>query len=480
MENLSKTLPIVQAQFDSLLEFCAEPKDLNNGVIMAAFRLLYKDLVKLYVAYQEAIINLLERYFKLSRKKTREALEMYKNYLARMDKVAGFLRVVEAVELDKSEMPDLTNSPASILKLLEQHLAQLEAKKRGTTPIEQPEDENSAATETKNSQDASRKTEDDEKKPSPAASPDVQATQANVSIKSDQENKQTAPQKPARPSPKASPSASPLVSQPVEPPKQSTQASPASKQPPAHPAPPEKKGPPERPAKPPSRPPPPAATGSGCASSTSTATTPNRADPTQVAAEVQPKAPKAAHSATSPPPHPPPPVHHHAPSSPAPPTASTKSSSPASDVPHEAAAQEATPTPETPNNLETQEAVDSASTNTEISPPNPEASTLDDMNDNEQAAESDAAPAPSCSSVANRDGSVQEVIPDTNGQVNSASGSANENHMNNVGQEDMPEPPPPIDEEGNEEVAGVNLAHQDLPPEERPVANGAENVSDHE
>lgn len=134
MDNLSKTLPVIQAQFDSLLDFSAESKDLNNGVIISAFRLLSKDLFKLYVTYQEAIINLLERYFKLSRKKTREALEMYKRYLSRMDKVASFMRVMEAVGLDKSEMPDLTDKPASILAALEQHLAQLEARKRGATP----------------------------------------------------------------------------------------------------------------------------------------------------------------------------------------------------------------------------------------------------------------------------------------------------------------------------------------------------------
>lgn len=125
MENLTKTLPVVHLQFDSLLDFDVEPKDLNNGVIMAAFRLLYKDLNRIFAAYQEAIINLVERYFKLSRKKTREALAMYKKYLDRIDKLAGFFRVVEQVGLDKNEMPD-TSKLTSLLGVLEEHLAQLD------------------------------------------------------------------------------------------------------------------------------------------------------------------------------------------------------------------------------------------------------------------------------------------------------------------------------------------------------------------
>lgn len=35
------------------------PKELNNGIINAAFLLLFKDLVKLFASYNDGIINLL-------------------------------------------------------------------------------------------------------------------------------------------------------------------------------------------------------------------------------------------------------------------------------------------------------------------------------------------------------------------------------------------------------------------------------------
>lgn len=97
-EKLLKTLPIIQNQLDALLDFdvslgialycykqsssyprewgnvfilsCfnssfspfpvqANPNELTNGVINAAFMLLFKDSIRLFAAYNEGIINLL-------------------------------------------------------------------------------------------------------------------------------------------------------------------------------------------------------------------------------------------------------------------------------------------------------------------------------------------------------------------------------------------------------------------------------------
>lgn len=44
-----------------LFSSCSQvhPKELNNGIINAAFLLLFKDLVKLFASYNDGIINLL-------------------------------------------------------------------------------------------------------------------------------------------------------------------------------------------------------------------------------------------------------------------------------------------------------------------------------------------------------------------------------------------------------------------------------------
>lgn len=86
-EKLLKTIPIIQNQMDVLLDFNVSApiyyvdfaflgpsgfgsqqypplfqvnaNELTNGVINAAFMLLFKDAIRLFAAYNEGIINLL-------------------------------------------------------------------------------------------------------------------------------------------------------------------------------------------------------------------------------------------------------------------------------------------------------------------------------------------------------------------------------------------------------------------------------------
>lgn len=85
-EKLLKTVPIIQNQMDVLLDFNVSflspvwpsrrfnpppppvfnlfllqvnANELTNGVINAAFMLLFKDAIRLFAAYNEGIINLL-------------------------------------------------------------------------------------------------------------------------------------------------------------------------------------------------------------------------------------------------------------------------------------------------------------------------------------------------------------------------------------------------------------------------------------
>ncbi|XP_071569512.1 phosphatidylinositol-binding clathrin assembly protein LAP isoform X20 [Temnothorax nylanderi] len=128
-EKLLKTLPVLQSQLDGLLEFDCTANDLTNGVINMAFMLLFRDLIRLFACYNDGIINLLEKYFDMNKKQCRDALDLYKKFLIRMDRVGEFLKVAENVGIDKGDIPDLTKAPSSLLDALEQHLASLEGKK---------------------------------------------------------------------------------------------------------------------------------------------------------------------------------------------------------------------------------------------------------------------------------------------------------------------------------------------------------------
>lgn len=132
-DKLLKTVPALQSQLDALLEFDCTANDLTNGVISSAFMLLFRDLIRLFACYNDGIINLLEKYFDMNKKHCREALDIYKKFLIRMDRVAEFLKVAETVGIDKGDIPDLTKAPSSLLDALEQHLAALEGRKGATS-----------------------------------------------------------------------------------------------------------------------------------------------------------------------------------------------------------------------------------------------------------------------------------------------------------------------------------------------------------
>ncbi|XP_072036710.1 phosphatidylinositol-binding clathrin assembly protein LAP-like isoform X2 [Amphiura filiformis] len=138
-EKLLKTLPALQDSMDSLLAFDVTPNELTNGVINSGFMLLFKDSIRLFACYNDGIINLLEKYFEMNKKECKQALDIYKKFLIRMEKVGEFLKTAEQVGIDKGEIPDLAkfmdipteykDAPSSLLEALEQHLLALEGKK---------------------------------------------------------------------------------------------------------------------------------------------------------------------------------------------------------------------------------------------------------------------------------------------------------------------------------------------------------------
>lgn len=159
ISNESKSAQIPEAakiiKFFKIIKFLflqVNPSELTNGVINSCFILLFRDLIRLFACYNDGIINLLgnlqiseckvllknflsyfqEKYFDMNKKQCREALDLYKKFLLRMDKVADFLKVAESVGIDRGEIPDLTRAPNSLLEALEAHLAALEGTKPGS------------------------------------------------------------------------------------------------------------------------------------------------------------------------------------------------------------------------------------------------------------------------------------------------------------------------------------------------------------
>ncbi|KAI5934466.1 Phosphatidylinositol-binding clathrin assembly protein [Manis javanica] len=127
-KDLFNTLRVIQTQFDALLSFNANPHELTNGIIRAAFMLLFKDSLQLFAAYNDGILNLLGKYFDMKRNQCEESLDIYIKFLGRTTKLAQSLKVAEQVGIDQEKIPYVTEAPLSLLEALKQHLASLEKK----------------------------------------------------------------------------------------------------------------------------------------------------------------------------------------------------------------------------------------------------------------------------------------------------------------------------------------------------------------
>lgn len=79
--------------------------------------LLFRDLIRLFACYNDAIINLLEKYFDMNKKQCRDALDLYKKFLTRMDRVGEFLKVAE-VSFWMSFKKDILRTTKQVTEML--------------------------------------------------------------------------------------------------------------------------------------------------------------------------------------------------------------------------------------------------------------------------------------------------------------------------------------------------------------------------
>ncbi|XP_048192166.1 phosphatidylinositol-binding clathrin assembly protein-like isoform X2 [Perognathus longimembris pacificus] len=133
-KELLNILPVIQNQFDALLHFNASPDEITNGIVHAAFMLLFKDCLRLFAAYNEGILNLLGKYFDMRKNQCNQSLDIYIKFLGRTTKLAQFLKVAEEIGIHQSNIPYLTQAPHSLIEALKQHLASLEDKKDMLSP----------------------------------------------------------------------------------------------------------------------------------------------------------------------------------------------------------------------------------------------------------------------------------------------------------------------------------------------------------
>ncbi|KAI0083855.1 ANTH domain-containing protein [Irpex rosettiformis] len=122
-KGLLRETKIVQKQIDSLVETRFYLDDLEDELNITALRMLVKDLLILFQACNEGVINVLEHYFEMSKIDAREALAIYRHFCKQTERVVEYLGVAKKLQnLLNVPIPNLRHAPVSLAGSLEEYL----------------------------------------------------------------------------------------------------------------------------------------------------------------------------------------------------------------------------------------------------------------------------------------------------------------------------------------------------------------------
>ena len=122
-KGLLRETESVQKQIDSLLKNSFMENDINNDVVLTAFRLLVNDLLALFQELNEGVINILEHYFEMSKYDAERSLKVYKKFVDQTKYVIDYLRVAKHLEYaTKLHVPTIKHAPTALTSSLEEYL----------------------------------------------------------------------------------------------------------------------------------------------------------------------------------------------------------------------------------------------------------------------------------------------------------------------------------------------------------------------
>jgi hypothetical protein len=108
-KGLLRETKAVQRTMSTLLECKFYLDDLEDELIVTALRMLVKDLLILFQALNEGIVNVLEQYFEMSHVDAEQALSIYRHFCKQTERVVEYLGVARKLQ-------NLLNVPIPNLK----------------------------------------------------------------------------------------------------------------------------------------------------------------------------------------------------------------------------------------------------------------------------------------------------------------------------------------------------------------------------
>lgn len=122
-KGLLRETESVQDQIRALLKCDLLQTEHENEITLTAFRLLTRDLLDLYNVENEAVMNVLSRYFEMSRPDAERAIKIYKKFCTQTDQVVQYLSVARQYEhATRLEVPRIKHAPTSLVNSLQEYL----------------------------------------------------------------------------------------------------------------------------------------------------------------------------------------------------------------------------------------------------------------------------------------------------------------------------------------------------------------------
>ncbi|KAF9561222.1 ANTH-domain-containing protein [Agrocybe pediades] len=122
-KGLLRETKAVHSMIDALVECRFYLDDLEDELTITALRMLVKDLLILFQAGNEGVINVLEHYFEMSHIDAEEALRIYRHFCKQTDYVVEYLGVAKKLQnLLNVSIPNLKHAPVSLAGALEEYL----------------------------------------------------------------------------------------------------------------------------------------------------------------------------------------------------------------------------------------------------------------------------------------------------------------------------------------------------------------------
>ncbi|SAM08845.1 hypothetical protein [Absidia glauca] len=146
-DGLLKETMVLQNQVTALLKCKFILDDVDNTISVFAFRLVVEDLLILFQAVNEGVVNILEHYFAMSKPDARLSLEIYKRFAKQTEEVTLFLNQARQFQREMQiAIPSAKHAPLSLAAALEEYLNDLDNKPATPSPQNQQQRNDSAIT----------------------------------------------------------------------------------------------------------------------------------------------------------------------------------------------------------------------------------------------------------------------------------------------------------------------------------------------